>query len=96
VFVLSCVGSGLEIEVVIVQRVLPTVCKIHTSRLILMRNRPESLIRMEAYKKKKIPNSVDVQQMMLLLTADAPLRQQIPCIILWSTHSHTALAKYSE
>jgi hypothetical protein len=45
VFVLSCVGSGLATGLIVLPRVLPTVYKIHTSRLILKRNRPQSQMR---------------------------------------------------
>jgi hypothetical protein len=45
VFVLPCVGNGLETGLIPVQGALPTVHKIHSSRLIPMGNRPEGLIR---------------------------------------------------
>jgi hypothetical protein len=45
VFVLSCVGSGLATGLIPVQVVLPTVCKIPSTRLILMGNMPEGLLR---------------------------------------------------
>jgi hypothetical protein len=45
VFVLSCAGSGLATGLNILPRVLPTVYKIHSSRLILTRNRPQNIIR---------------------------------------------------
>jgi hypothetical protein len=44
VFVLSCVGSGLAIGLVTRPR-SPTVYETHSSRLILVGNRPEGLIR---------------------------------------------------
>jgi hypothetical protein len=45
VFVVSCVGSGFATGWSLAQGVLPTVYKIHSSRLMnLMRNRPEGLI----------------------------------------------------
>jgi hypothetical protein len=43
-FVLPCVGSGLETDWSPVQEVLPTVYEIHNSRAILMWNRPEALL----------------------------------------------------
>jgi hypothetical protein len=39
------VGSGLATGLITRPRRLPTVCKIHSSRLILMGNRPEGVIR---------------------------------------------------
>jgi hypothetical protein len=42
-FMLSCVGSSLATGLIPVQGVLPTVCKIHNSRLILIENEPEGL-----------------------------------------------------
>jgi hypothetical protein len=43
-FVLSCVSSGFAQSWSPVQGVLPTACKIHTSRSVLVGNMPEGLI----------------------------------------------------
>jgi hypothetical protein len=44
-FVLSCAGNGIATGWSPVQRVLPTVYKIHSSRLTMNGNRPKGLIR---------------------------------------------------
>jgi hypothetical protein len=44
---MSCAGRGLAMRRSPIQRVLPTVSKIHSFRLILNANRPEGLIRQE-------------------------------------------------
>jgi hypothetical protein len=51
-FLFSCIGSGLAVGCSPLQGVIPTVCKIQTSILILNGNRREGLIGRR--KKKKM------------------------------------------
>jgi hypothetical protein len=52
-FVLSCKDRGLEMGRSLFEGLLPTVCKIHSLRLIRIKKRPEGLIRQRIEKKKK-------------------------------------------